>query len=77
MRIHQVVCLMPPMSLQAPLGSISSMEVNVDMLEQMDMMDLSDQDTVDVFLSCGAEDNNNVATLLPGMYNYNKHPHHL
>lgn len=34
----------------APLGSISSMEVNVDMLEQMDMMDLSDQDTVDVFL---------------------------
>ncbi|KFP91920.1 Dysbindin, partial [Apaloderma vittatum] len=30
-----------------PLGSISSMEVNVDMLEQMDMMDLSDQDTVD------------------------------
>uniref|UniRef100_A0A8C6VJB4 Dysbindin domain containing 2 n=1 Tax=Naja naja TaxID=35670 RepID=A0A8C6VJB4_NAJNA len=50
-----------------PLGSISSMEVNVDMLEQMDMLDLSDQDTVDVFLSCGTEDNNNVATLLPGM----------
>ncbi|XP_015671222.1 dysbindin domain-containing protein 2 [Protobothrops mucrosquamatus] len=48
-----------------PLGSISSMEVNVDMLEQMDMLDLSDQDTVDVFLSCGTEDNNNVATLLP------------
>ncbi|KAH0619098.1 hypothetical protein JD844_018764 [Phrynosoma platyrhinos] len=42
------------------------MEVNVDMLEQMDMMDLSDQDTVDVFLSCGTEDNNNVPTLLPG-----------
>ncbi|XP_066480863.1 dysbindin domain-containing protein 2 [Tiliqua scincoides] len=53
-----------------PLGSISSMEVNVDMLEQMDMMDLSDQDTVDVFLSCGAEDNNNVATLLPDANNY-------
>lgn len=34
----------------APLGSISSMEVNVDMLEQMDVLDLSDQDTVDVFL---------------------------
>uniref|UniRef100_A0A8C5U0H3 Dysbindin n=1 Tax=Malurus cyaneus samueli TaxID=2593467 RepID=A0A8C5U0H3_9PASS len=33
-----------------PLGSISSMEVNVDMLEQMDVLDLSDQDTVDVFL---------------------------
>ncbi|XP_070600819.1 dysbindin domain-containing protein 2 isoform X2 [Erythrolamprus reginae] len=48
-----------------PLGSISSMEVNVDMLEQMDMLDLSDQDTVDVFLSCGTEDNNNIATLLP------------
>ncbi|XP_044296181.1 dysbindin domain-containing protein 2 [Varanus komodoensis] len=48
-----------------PLGSISSMEVNVDMLEQMDMMDLSDQDTVDVFLSCGTEDNNNVTPLLP------------
>lgn len=51
----------------APLGSISSMEVNVDMLEQMDMMDLSDQDTMDVFLSCGTEDNN-VAGLLPGTY---------
>ncbi|XP_048354338.1 dysbindin domain-containing protein 2 [Sphaerodactylus townsendi] len=53
-----------------PLGSISSMEVNVDMLEQMDMMDLSDQDTVDVFLSCGTEDNNNVATLLPDSNHY-------
>ncbi|KAJ6661125.1 hypothetical protein lerEdw1_016926 [Lerista edwardsae] len=50
--------------------SISSMEVNVDMLEQMDMMDLSDQDTVDVFLSCGAEDNNNIAPLLPDANNY-------
>lgn len=59
---------MASISLLAPLGSISSMEVNVDMLEQMDMMDLSDQDTVDVFLSCGAEDNNNVAALLPGMF---------
>ncbi|XP_075757411.1 dysbindin domain-containing protein 2 isoform X3 [Pelodiscus sinensis] len=49
-----------------PLGSISSMEVNVDMLEQMDMMDLSDQDTVDVFLSCGTEDNS-VAGLLPDL----------
>ncbi|KAF7240938.1 hypothetical protein EYD10_12556 [Varanus komodoensis] len=50
---------------QLKLRSISSMEVNVDMLEQMDMMDLSDQDTVDVFLSCGTEDNNNVTPLLP------------
>uniref|UniRef100_U3I7Y4 Dysbindin domain containing 2 n=1 Tax=Anas platyrhynchos platyrhynchos TaxID=8840 RepID=U3I7Y4_ANAPP len=39
-----------------PLGSISSMEVNVDVLEQMDMMDLTDQDTVDVFLGCGTEE---------------------
>uniref|UniRef100_A0A8C0EPC2 Dysbindin n=1 Tax=Bubo bubo TaxID=30461 RepID=A0A8C0EPC2_BUBBB len=46
-----------------PLGSISSMEVNVDMLEQMDMMDLSDQDTVDVFLGCGTEET--VFFLLP------------
>uniref|UniRef100_A0A8C4J1V6 Dysbindin domain containing 2 n=1 Tax=Dromaius novaehollandiae TaxID=8790 RepID=A0A8C4J1V6_DRONO len=47
-----------------PLGSISSMEVNVDMLEQMDMMDLSDQDTVDVFLGCGTEDSS-IAGPLP------------
>nr|XP_056700851.1 dysbindin domain-containing protein 2 [Euleptes europaea] len=53
-----------------PLGSISSMEVNVDMLEQMDMMDLSDQDTVDVFLSCGTEDNNNITTLVPDSNDY-------
>ncbi|XP_032560491.1 dysbindin domain-containing protein 2 isoform X1 [Chiroxiphia lanceolata] len=48
-----------------PLGSISSMEVNVDMLEQMDMMDLSDQDTVDVFLGCGTEKSSIVGSL-PG-----------
>ncbi|GAB0197250.1 dysbindin domain-containing protein 2 [Grus japonensis] len=48
-----------------PLGSISSMEVNVDMLEQMDMMDLSDQDTVDVFLGCGTEESS-VTGPLPG-----------
>lgn len=49
----------------------------MDMLEQMDMLDLSDQDTVDVFLSCGTEDNNNVATLLPGMYNFDNLPYQL
>ncbi|NXD12098.1 DTBP1 protein, partial [Nothocercus nigrocapillus] len=49
-----------------PLGSISSMEVNVDVLEQMDMMDLSDQDTVDVFLPCGTEESS-IAGPLPGM----------
>lgn len=38
----------------------------MDMLEQMDMMDLSDQDTVDVFLGCGTEESS-VAGPLPGM----------
>uniref|UniRef100_A0A8B9P831 Uncharacterized protein n=1 Tax=Apteryx owenii TaxID=8824 RepID=A0A8B9P831_APTOW len=54
-----------PLFSAAPLGSISSMEVNVDMLEQMDMMDLSDQDTVDVFLGCGTEESS-TAGPLPG-----------
>ncbi|XP_067244646.1 dysbindin isoform X2 [Chanodichthys erythropterus] len=39
-----------------PLGSISSMEVNVDMLEQMDLMDISDQETLDVFFSASGEE---------------------
>ncbi|KAM6980812.1 cadherin-like protein 26 [Aplochiton taeniatus] len=39
-----------------PISSISSMEVNVDMLEQMDLMDNSDQETLDVFLSSGGEE---------------------
>ncbi|XP_056876147.1 dystrobrevin binding protein 1b isoform X2 [Takifugu flavidus] len=38
-------------------GSMSSMEVNVDMLEQMDLMDMSDHEALDVFLHSGAEDN--------------------
>ncbi|XP_027027354.1 dystrobrevin binding protein 1b isoform X2 [Tachysurus fulvidraco] len=38
-------------------GSMSSMEVNVDMLEQMDLMDMSDHEALDVFLNSGAEDN--------------------
>lgn len=37
------------------------------MLEQMDMMDLSDQDTVDVFLGCGTEESS-IAGPLPGTY---------
>ncbi|KAG7261452.1 hypothetical protein CRUP_000942, partial [Coryphaenoides rupestris] len=37
-----------------PMGSISSMEVNVDALEQMDLMDISDQEALDVFLNSGA-----------------------
>lgn len=36
------------------MGSISSMEVNVDTLEQMDLMDLSDQEALDVFLNSGS-----------------------
>ncbi|KAJ8002407.1 hypothetical protein DPEC_G00179830 [Dallia pectoralis] len=39
-----------------PMGSISSMEVNVDMLEQLDLMDISDQEALDVFLNSGADD---------------------
>lgn len=38
----------------APMGSISSMEVNVDVLEQMDLMDVSDQEALDVFLNSGS-----------------------
>lgn len=36
---------------------MSSMEVNVDVLEQMDLMDISDQEALDVFLNSGGEDN--------------------
>ncbi|XP_059385046.1 dysbindin-like [Carassius carassius] len=39
-----------------PLGSISSMEVNVDMLEQMELMDISDQEALDVFFSASGEE---------------------
>ncbi|XP_054985537.1 dysbindin isoform X2 [Sorex araneus] len=44
-------------------GNMSSMEVNIDVLEQMDLMDISDQEALDVFLNSGAEDN---AELSPG-----------
>lgn len=33
------------------------MEVNVDMLEQMDLTDVSDHEALDVFLNSGGEDN--------------------
>ncbi|KAJ3608566.1 hypothetical protein NHX12_023097 [Muraenolepis orangiensis] len=39
------------------IGSMSSMEVNVDMLEQMDLMDMSDHEAMDVFLLSGGEEN--------------------
>ncbi|XP_028836369.1 dysbindin-A isoform X2 [Denticeps clupeoides] len=38
-------------------GSMSSMEVNVDMLEHMDLTDVSDHEALDVFLNSGGEDN--------------------
>ncbi|XP_052000645.1 dysbindin-A isoform X3 [Xyrauchen texanus] len=40
-----------------PLGSLSSMEVNVDLLEQMDLTDVSDHEALDVFLSSIGEEN--------------------
>ncbi|XP_026863050.1 dysbindin-A isoform X2 [Electrophorus electricus] len=39
-------------------GSMSSMEVNIDMLEQMDLTDVSDHEALDVFLSSDVEENN-------------------
>ncbi|KAI5215946.1 dysbindin domain-containing protein 2 [Manis pentadactyla] len=39
-------------SQRPPIGSISSMEVNVDTLEQVEFIDLGDQDGADVFLPC-------------------------
>ena len=51
--------------LLAPIGSVSSMEVNVDMLEQMDLMDISDQEALDVFLGSGG-DEGVLASPLPG-----------
>uniref|UniRef100_A0A3B4XHT4 Dysbindin domain containing 2 n=1 Tax=Seriola lalandi dorsalis TaxID=1841481 RepID=A0A3B4XHT4_SERLL len=57
----QIDCRKPPM------GSISSMEVNVDVLEQMDLMDISDQEALDVFLNSGSgADEGALASPLPG-----------
>ncbi|XP_075388566.1 dysbindin isoform X2 [Tenrec ecaudatus] len=47
-----------------PMGSMSSMEVNVDMLEQMDLMDISDQEALDVFLNSGGEENSGLSPVL-------------
>ncbi|XP_075069204.1 dysbindin [Mixophyes fleayi] len=47
-----------------PIGSMSSMEVNVDMLEQMDLMDMSDQEALDVFLNSGGEDNSVLSPMI-------------
>ncbi|XP_078395350.1 dysbindin-A isoform X2 [Cetorhinus maximus] len=51
-------------ALKEPIGSMSSMEVNVDMLEQMDLMDISDQEALDVFLNSGGEDNSEISPVL-------------
>ncbi len=51
------------------IGSMSSMEVNVDMLEQMDLMDMSDHEALDVFLNSGGEDNS-VASQMLGIHTY-------
>lgn len=40
------------------------MEVNVDMLEQMDLMDMSDQEALDVFLNSGGEDNSMLSPII-------------
>lgn len=56
--------------LSEPMGSMSSMEVNVDALEQMDLMDLSDQEALDVFLNSGGEDN---TVISPGLGKSNDH----
>lgn len=39
-----------------PIGSISSMEVNVDLLDQMELIDISEQDALDVFFSSSGEE---------------------
>ncbi|XP_077579705.1 dysbindin-like [Stigmatopora nigra] len=53
-------------SRKPPMGSISSMEVNVDVLEQMDLMDISDQEALDVFLNAETVgDEGDLASPLP------------
>ncbi|XP_031442253.1 dystrobrevin binding protein 1b isoform X1 [Clupea harengus] len=49
---------------RGPIGSMSSMEVNVDMLEQMDLMDVSDHEPLDVFINSGGEDNSVASPML-------------
>ncbi|XP_041707990.2 dysbindin-A-like [Coregonus clupeaformis] len=51
---------------RGPIGSMSSMEVNVDVLEQMDLMDVSDHEALDVFLNSGGEDNSLTSSLTSG-----------
>lgn len=62
-----------------PIGSISSMEVNVDLLDQMELIDISDQDALDVFFSSSEEavlssplpgNNNNEEVLSTGLFRH-------
>ncbi|KAF5899989.1 dysbindin isoform X1, partial [Clarias magur] len=46
-----------------PIGSMSSMEVNIDMLEQMDLTDVSDHEALDVFLNSGADESSPVSAV--------------
>ncbi|XP_054473639.1 dysbindin-like [Anoplopoma fimbria] len=54
-----------------PIGSISSMEVNVDLLDQMELIDIPDQEALDVFFSSGGEDGV-LTSPLPGNNNNNE-----
>lgn len=40
------------------------MEVNVDTLEQMDLVDMSDQEALDVFLNSGVEDGSLLSAMI-------------
>uniref|UniRef100_UPI00398EDA0F dysbindin-like isoform X1 n=2 Tax=Pristiophorus japonicus TaxID=55135 RepID=UPI00398EDA0F len=53
-----------------PIGSVSSMEVNVDMLEQVDLMDMSDHEALDVFLNSSMDSCE--ASMLPDEQFYNR-----
>uniref|UniRef100_A0A3Q3NDJ1 Dysbindin-like n=1 Tax=Mastacembelus armatus TaxID=205130 RepID=A0A3Q3NDJ1_9TELE len=62
-----------------PIGSVSSMEVNVDLLDQMELIDISDQEALDVFFSAGGEDsvltsplpgNNNEEVISNGLFRH-------
>lgn len=64
-----------------PIGSISSMEVNVDLLDQMELIDISDQEAIDVFFSSSEDavrasplpaqgNNNNDEVLSTGLFRH-------
>ncbi|KAJ4927261.1 hypothetical protein JOQ06_014995 [Pogonophryne albipinna] len=53
-----------------PIGSISSMEVNMDMMDQMELIDVSDQEALDVFFSSSGEEGS-MTSPLPGHLDVN------